>query len=85
MGLMTEVEFHELFRSSQFNHGFIGMPILVSLSDRNRHFNFPPVGPFTFVFDEERKLQEWGPWNRGNDGSHSYNHGGLHATFKTTE
>lgn len=82
---MTEVEFDELLSRSQFNNGFIGLPIIVSLSDPNRHFNFPSGEPYTFVFDAERKLQKWLPWSRGEAGGYSYKNEGIGATLETTE
>jgi hypothetical protein len=68
---MSEDEFDNHFSESLFKNGFIGLPIIISVGDRDRHFNFPGVGPYTFNFGIDGKLNGWHQWSEVQDQHHS--------------
>ena len=80
---MPETEFNQEIEKHLFKDVFLS-PIIVSLSDPNRHFDFPDEGPYVFHFDRERKLVDWRPWTRTGDASYQWGGGGLSATFSAT-
>ena len=81
---MSHDDCYEVVREHQFKDGLAFLPVIVSLSNPNKHLHILPHGVYAFYFDRERRLVTWKPWADAGTNSFGYTNGGLRATLSTT-